>query len=170
MAIHQCVAIGELQELGGASLAAVHAAIVLRVHGLAALRAALGISFLFGELREALEELRFGRFDSANQHFLERHDDQRLPIHARLELSKRRPQIGDFGWRYMIFDVILSHGQAPLVKCGYFVPWYFYSPSAWPQYSRVPWCKRAPTWVMTFMARKQAARAAAKGGTWCVTP
>jgi hypothetical protein len=88
MAIHQCVAIGELQELGRASFAAVHAAIVLRIHGLAALRAALGISFLFGELCEALEELRFGRLYPADEKLLERRDDQRLPIHARLELSK----------------------------------------------------------------------------------
>src|SRR5262249_19626467 len=42
--------------------------------------------------------------------------------------------------------------------------------SASSQNCRVPWCRRAPTCAMTFMARKHAARAARSAGTPWVMP
>jgi hypothetical protein len=75
---------------------AVHATVVFGAHRLPTLATRLVICLLRGGARKALEERVLAETALSQQHFFEHLNDQRMPIHTRLELSNGGLQFDQF--------------------------------------------------------------------------
>jgi hypothetical protein len=85
-----------LQEFRWALFAAVHAAIVFGAHRLPTLATGLVICLLRDSALKALEEPVLAETVLRQQHVLEHLNDQRMPIHTRLELPNGGLQFDQF--------------------------------------------------------------------------
>jgi hypothetical protein len=101
-----------LQELGRAFFTAIHAAVMSGAHRLPAFPAGAIIGLVSDGLLEALEELVLAGARPGQQHFLERLDDQAVPIEAGQELPELGLQFHEIGAGYLPLDFV--HEFPPL--------------------------------------------------------